>query len=127
MVLRDDLAQPPARVVEQQEALDQVQEAGWLAGRPEQCLQGHALRPFLLKALPRREGLEGCVGWTHQGFKAVGENSESVEVEQAWNGVAIVPKVVVVGFLNWFRQVLPFDQQQGNAVNEAHRIGPTLV
>jgi hypothetical protein len=127
MVLRHDLAEPPARILEQQEAFNEVEEAGRLARRLEHRLQRHALRAVLVQTLPRREELEGRVAWTQQGFEAIREDDETVEVEQARDGVAIVTKVVVVSVLHRLRQVLPLDQQQRDAIDEADGVGAALV
>src|SRR6185436_6112527 len=61
MILGYELAQSAARILEQQEALDQVEEADWFASGTQQRLQGNAFRPVLYQALPRRETLKGCV------------------------------------------------------------------
>ena len=52
MILGDDLAQAATRVLEQQEALDEVEEARGFTGGPKHRLQRHALRTVLLQTLP---------------------------------------------------------------------------
>ena len=70
MILGDELAQPAPRILEQQEALDEVEKARGFAGGAQHRLQRDALGSILLQPLPRREVLECGVARPHQRFAA---------------------------------------------------------
>ena len=110
VIFCEHLAEAATRILEQQEALDQIEEAYGLAGRPEHRLKCHALGAIFLQALPRREGLKRRVTWSNKASSPF-DRCEPIEIKQAGDGVAVVPQIVVVGLLHRLREVLPLDKQ----------------
>ena len=64
---------------------------------------------------------------TDLGFRSIGEDQESVVVEQMGNGVEIIGVVVGVGILHVHRVLLQFDVQQRNPVDKADDIRTAAV
>ncbi len=127
VVFGGHLPQPTPSVLEEQEVLDEIEEACRLAGGAQERVQPDTLRPFLLQPLPRGEDVEGGVRRPHHRLKPVGQDGETIRVEEAGNSVAVVPQVGVVGFLDRLRRRLPLAEEKRDTVDEADGVGPALV
>ena len=122
------LTKPGLVLGEQREVLDQVEQAGGVAGAAQHHLQRHTARLVLaLDALPlhpaapvRGQGADSAVG-------AVGGDQQRVVPEQRGNLLLVVGEVLVEGGARRHAGLLEFDHHPGQAIDEADQIGAAGV
>ena len=122
-----DFHRAPVGVIVEDEVFKQVEEILLPADAPQHGLQRHAALIRFLQALPLMEEFILAAQGAHLGLQAVGEHQEGVVVEQMRDGVQIIGIVVGVGVLHVHVAALQLDEQQGQAVDEAHDVRPAAV
>jgi hypothetical protein len=128
VVLADDLDQPGLVLGEQREVLDQIEQAGAVAGAAQHHFQRHAARLVLaLDALPLHpappvggERADAAVG-------AVAGDEQRVAPEQRRNLLLVVGEVLVEGGPRRHARLLEFDHHPRQAIDEADQIGPAGI
>ena len=127
VVAGHDLDGALARVIEQDEVLEQIQEIALVAQALEQGFHVHRAGFGLFQPLPVVEMLVLAAQRAHLGLAAVGQQQEGVVVEQMRDGVLVVLEVLVVGLAQVLVDVLAFDEQQRDAVDEADDVRSPAV
>ena len=128
MVLGERLHQATGTLGERHEVLDQVEQPMPLARSPQRSLQRHhTLLALRVDLLPLSEVIPGSERRANQGVGPVGEHHERVEPEQVRHRVAVVAQVPVVRVAHVLVRHLQLDEDQRDAIDEQHDVGPALV
>ena len=127
MVAGEDLSQLARRLVEDDEVLHQVHEVALVAHALEQRLHVDRARLLLGQALPLVEVVPAAGDRADPRLLAVAEHDHRVVVEEVGDGVAVVGVVPLEGGLQIPVDVLALHEQQRQAVDEAHDVGPAPV
>ena len=114
-------------MVKEDKVFQQIQEIFLFANAAKHGFQRHAALFLLRQALPFMEELILAAQRTDLGFRSIGEDQESVVVEQMGNGVEIIGVVVGVGILHVHRVLLQFNKQQRNPIDETDNIRAAAV
>ena len=114
-------------MVKEDKVFQQIQEIFLFANAAKHGFQRHAALFLLRQTLPFMEELILAAQRTDLGFRSIGEDQESVVVEQMGNGVQIVGVVVGIGILHIHGVLLQFDEQQRNPVDKADNIRAAAV
>jgi len=121
------LCRMSSRMVKEDKVFQQIQEIFLFANAAKHGFQRHAALFLLRQTLPFMEELILAAQRTDLGFRSIGEDQESVVVEQMGNGVEIIGVVVGVGILHVHRVLLQFNKQQRNPVDKADNIRTAAV
>jgi hypothetical protein len=128
VVLADDLDQPGLVLGKQREVLDQIEQAGGVAGAAQHHFQRHAARLVLaLDALPLHPTLPVGGERADAAVGAVAGDEQRVAPEQRRNLLLVVGEVLVEGGARRHAGLLEFDHHPGQAIDEADQIGPAGV
>jgi len=128
VVLGQDLDQAGLVLGEEGEVLHQVQQAPRVAGAPQHDLQGHPAGLVLaLDALPLEEAPPVRRQGAHPAVRAVGGHQQGVIPEERRDLGLVVGQVLVEGRAGGDPGLLELDHHQGQAVHEAHQVGPAGV
>ena len=114
-------------MVKEDKVFQQIQEIFLFANAAKHGFQRHAALFLLRQTLPFMEELILAAQRTDLGFRSIGEDQESVVVEQMGNGVEIIGVVVGVGILHVHRVLLQFNKQQRNPIDETDNIRAAAV
>jgi hypothetical protein len=128
VVLADDLDQPGLVFREQREVLDQIEQAGAVAGAAQHHFERHAARFVLaLDTLPLHptapvggERADAAVG-------AVAGDEQRVAPEQRRNLLPVVGEVLVEGGPRRHAGFLEFDHHPRQSIDEADQVGPAGI
>ena len=80
-----------------------------------------------MQALPVIEMLEFAGNRTDFGVNTVPQDDESIVVEQMWDRVLVVGKVLLVGSLDVLVDIFELHEHERYAVHEAHDIGAAAI
>ena len=116
-----------ARVVVEDEVLQQVEEVLFLADAAQHGRQLDVALLHLVEAFPLVEKLPLRVDGAHPRLQAVAEHDEGIVVEQLRDGVEIVAVVHVEGIHHFHIVVFQLHEKQGDAVDEAHDVGTAAI
>ena len=111
VVSGEDFCCVSARMVKEDEIFQQIKEVFLFANAPQHRFQRHTALLLLGQTLPLVEELILAAQSTDFRFRSVGEDEESVVVEQMGNGVLIIGVVIGVGILHVHGVLFQFDKQ----------------
>ena len=127
MVAGEDLPGLAGVIVEDDEVLDEVDEIALAAHALQHRFHVDHAGLLFVQALPFVEVLPAAGDGADPRLLAVGEHHHRVVVEEAGDGVAVVRVVVLEGGLQATMDVLAFDEEQRQAVDEADEVRPAAV
>ncbi len=128
MVLGEDLDERAAALAIEDEVLGEVEQAGVVADAAQDGIERDDARlAFAFNLLPLEEVLPASGEGADTSLAAVGEEDEGVVPEELGDGVFIVAQVVLIGVLQAAMGRFEFDEDEGDAVDEADEIGTAAV